>query len=129
MRPRVSAAASVLVSMSFAFAAPLQDFEAFAEDIPDAVAASPNQPAASVGAPRDLQLEVFINGTSRELIAAFRQDPDGALAIQPDQLRNVGIDPAEEAMRPDGLIDIARLPGISSDVRRSKPEHSFYCRI
>ena len=113
MRPRVSAAASVLVSMSLAFAAPLQDSEAFAEDIPDAVAASPDQPAASVGAPRDLHLEVFINGTSRELIAAFRQDPDGALAIEADQLRNVGINPAEEAMRPDGLIDIARLPGIS----------------
>ncbi|WP_234710594.1 fimbria/pilus outer membrane usher protein [Sinorhizobium arboris] len=70
-------------------------------------------PSDAFSTANELQLEVFINGSSRELVAAFRRDPDGALAIEPDQLRNVGIYPAEEAMRPDGLIDIARLPGVS----------------
>ncbi|MER8437018.1 fimbrial biogenesis outer membrane usher protein [Mesorhizobium sp. M1312] len=35
------------------------------------------------------------------------------MAIEPVQLRNVGIEPGEEAMRPDGLIDIAKLPLVS----------------
>jgi outer membrane usher protein len=64
-------------------------------------------------AARELQLEVFINGVSTELIAAFRQDADGGLAIEPDQLRNVGIIPVPEAAGPDGLIRIDRLPDVS----------------
>ncbi|RWF92409.1 MAG: fimbrial biogenesis outer membrane usher protein, partial [Mesorhizobium sp.] len=89
----------------------LQGSKAFAESIPSA--AGVGAAATPVSASRDLQLEVFINGTSTDLIAAFRQDADGILAIEPDQLRNVGIEPGEEAMRPDGLIDIAKLPLVS----------------
>ena len=42
----------------------------------------------------ELQLEVFVNGSPSELIAAFRQTPDGLLLIEPEQLKNVGIKPA-----------------------------------
>ncbi|MER8830250.1 fimbria/pilus outer membrane usher protein [Mesorhizobium sp. M0938] len=35
------------------------------------------------------------------------------MAIEPVQLRNVGIEPGDEALRPNGLIDIAKLPLVS----------------
>ncbi|WP_246658719.1 fimbria/pilus outer membrane usher protein [Mesorhizobium sp. J18] len=65
------------------------------------------------GPVRNLQLEVFVNGRPTDLIAEFRQEADGSLSIQPDQLRNVGIAPAGQAQRPDGLINISRLPDVS----------------
>lgn len=112
MRPRDSRAASILVSMVFGLIAPPHGSSALAEDIPPATASIGANTPSTVG-PRLLQLEVFINGSSRELIAEIQQEADGSLAIAPDQLRNVGIEPMEEAMRPDGLIDIARLPNVS----------------
>jgi outer membrane usher protein len=88
--------------------------QALAQRIPpaDGTVLTDSLPA---GGPRYLQLEVFINGASTDLIAAFHQEADGSLAIEPDQLRNVGLSPASEAMRPDGLVDVARLPGVSFD--------------
>lgn len=62
---------------------------------------------------RELFLEVTVNGVSSNLVAAFREDPDGTLTIETEQLRNVGIAPAREARRPDGLIQIDLLPGVS----------------
>lgn len=112
MRPRVSRVASVLFSLSVAFGMSLVCSRAYAEDIP-AADASLDPETSNLGVSRELQLEVFINGASTDLVAAFRQDADGTLAIDPDQLRNVGIEPADEAMRDDGLIDIARMPGVS----------------
>lgn len=112
MRSRVSGAVKVLVPMAIGLLSPMHDLKSWAGSIPPAtgrVEISDPQAGQSLG----LQLEVFINGASRELIAAFHQDADGALAIAPDQLRNVGIYPAREAMRPDGLVDIARLPGVT----------------
>lgn len=61
---------------------------------------------------RDLYLDVSVNGVPAGLIAAFHEDPDGTLAIAPDQLRNVGILPLRSARRPDGLIQINRLPNL-----------------
>lgn len=61
----------------------------------------------------DLQLEVFINDQPMGLIAAVRQEAEGRRSIDPVQLYNVGILPAQEAKRPDGRIDLARLPGVT----------------
>ncbi|MBB6428170.1 fimbria/pilus outer membrane usher protein [Sphingopyxis sp. JAI128] len=70
--------------------------------------------AAAYAAPEsDLQLEVFVNGEPTKLVAAFREEAGGTLLIDPTQLRNVGLQPDPRAVRPDGLVDIARLPGVS----------------
>ena len=66
--------------------------------------------------PVDLQLEVYINGTSTKLVAAVRQEQDGSLTIAPEQLYNVGIIPAAQARRSDGRIDITRLPAITARI-------------
>src|SRR5690606_12668633 len=63
---------------------------------------------------RPLQLEVFINGMSTGYVAAFLQEADGRLAAEADQLRNVGVLPAETAKRTDDRIDVSRLPGVST---------------
>lgn len=60
----------------------------------------------------ELQLEVYVNGASSHQIATFRQIA-GRLLIEPEQLRNVGIEPSKEATCPDGLIDLSRLTGVS----------------
>jgi len=60
----------------------------------------------------DLHLEVFINGVSRKLIASFRRTPNGAFFISQDQLRNVGLIPAKQALSDDGTVRIDRLPGV-----------------
>lgn len=114
MRPHVSAAASILLSVSVGFLAPLYGQKAFAGAIPPAVMGFDSASSFSHGT-RDLQLEVFINGTSTDLAAVFRQDADGGLAIAPDQLRNVGIRAPEKAIGPDGLVDVAQLAGVSFD--------------
>lgn len=78
-----------------------------------AIAESSAVPLASAGddlAGLDLYLSVSVNGVSSELIAAFHQDPDGSLSIAPDQLHNVGIASVPGAMRPDGLVQIEKLP-------------------
>ncbi|MBW8637891.1 fimbria/pilus outer membrane usher protein [Hoeflea sp. WL0058] len=61
----------------------------------------------------DLQLEVFINGVSTELIASVRLESGGILSMDPEQLRNVGIQPVKAAKRPDGRIDLSQLPNVS----------------
>ncbi|MCW5718347.1 MAG: fimbrial biogenesis outer membrane usher protein [Bauldia sp.] len=61
----------------------------------------------------DLYLEVFVDGTSSALIAAFQQEPGGAFMVDPDDLRSVGLVPDPAAIRADGMIDIARLPGVT----------------
>lgn len=82
--------------------------KAAAQDLPP--------PSTGIALPDDgvleLQLEVFVNGSPTELIAAFRQTPEGLLLIEPVQLKNVGIKPAKEAIRRDGWIDIGTLPGV-----------------
>lgn len=118
MQPRHSRAARVLTSVMIGALASLHGSELLAEDLPAATAPHDSQvPLAAE--PRQLQLEVFINGDSRELIAEVRQDADGTLAIEPEQLRNVGIEPAKEAIGADGLVDIARLPDVSFEYDES----------
>lgn len=86
-------------------------FDAVAQDLPP-----PPQPTAiAEDTPTELQLEVYVNGVSSKLIARLRRESTGALLIEPEQLRNVGIDPAEAALRPDGWVDISHLPGVSFD--------------
>lgn len=124
MQPHVSAAASILVLMSVGFLMPLHGQAALAGTIPPPVTDFESNGDFAAGA-RDLQLEVFINGISTDLVAVFRQDVDGRLVIAPDQLRNVGIYPAEDAIGPDGLVDIARLPGVTFDYREASQSLHF----
>lgn len=64
----------------------------------------------------ELQLEVYVNGISSDLIARFRRDQNGALLIEPTQLKNVGITPDAAAQRGDGWIEISKLPGVSYEL-------------
>lgn len=108
MRKRTSRAADLAVLTI----ACMTIFSAF----PKAAAQDLPPPSAGIAIPDDefqeLQLEVFVNGSSSELIAAFRQTPDGLLLIEPEQLKNVGIKPTKKATREDGWVDIGRLPGV-----------------
>lgn len=61
----------------------------------------------------DLYLEVFINGTSTGLIGRFLQEPDGTIAIESTELVDLGLLPEDGARRPDGLINVALLSGVS----------------
>jgi outer membrane usher protein len=67
----------------------------------------------SVTEASDLYLSVFVNGTDTKFVAAFRQAPDGSLSIEVDQLRNVGIKPADTAIMADGRVRIDRLPKVT----------------
>ncbi|MCZ7465380.1 fimbrial biogenesis outer membrane usher protein [Agrobacterium rhizogenes] len=77
-----------------------------AQDLP------PATPPTSFAAKEagQLQLEVYINDVSTELIATFRQNDAGSLLIEPEQLKNIGISPVESAAGDDGWIDVSRLP-------------------
>lgn len=90
-----------------------------AQDVPAA-------PPVSVVAEQagQLQLEVYINNVSTELIATFRQDSAGSLLIEPQQLTNVGITPVETAKADNGWIDISKLPGVTS--RYDEASQSIY---
>lgn len=92
-----------------------------------AQASSPTTAGVSTPAtgPIELQLEVFVNGVSSQLIATFRQTPDATLLIEPDQLRNVGIKPVKQALRKDGWIDTSLLPGVSVTYDEAKQAAHF----
>jgi outer membrane usher protein len=81
------------------------NLDAAADERPDPV-------ADTLHAPRALQLEVFVDGYPTNMIAEFLQE-NGTLLIEPEQLRNLGLMPAPGAVRPDGLVDLARLPGVA----------------
>lgn len=80
--------------------------------------ASPGVDLTAVAAPgdaptdRDLYLSVSVNGAVTNLVAAFRQAPDGTLSIDAEQLRNVGISPVKTAIGADGRVRIDRLPSV-----------------
>ncbi|MDI6835829.1 MAG: fimbrial biogenesis outer membrane usher protein, partial [Rhizobiaceae bacterium] len=111
MRKRACGAASILFSLSVSLAVDPSASRARAQQLPPA--GTGVDADTSLATSLDLQLEVFINGRPTRLIAAFTRDGSGALAIAPDQLRNVGIIPAAEALRADGLVDISKLPGVA----------------
>jgi outer membrane usher protein len=102
-RPALSAS-SGLILMTICVSI-CQPNELSAQEIPPPTA----QASAALS---DLQLEVYVNGRSQNLIAAFHRGDDGRLSIDAEQLKNVGIKPAEAARRADGSIDIGKLPGI-----------------
>jgi outer membrane usher protein len=81
-----------------------------AQDIPPAAEA----PSFVAGEAGQLQLEVYINDVSTDLIATFRQNDAGSLLIEPDQLKNIGISPVESAVSADGWIDVSRLPEVTA---------------
>ncbi|OYR19399.1 fimbria/pilus outer membrane usher protein [Brucella thiophenivorans] len=97
--------------------------------LPKAAAQNLPPPSTGVSLPDDgfleLQLEVFVNGAPTELIAAFRQTSDGLLLIELVQLKNVGINPAKEAIREDGWVDIGRLPGVVATYDEENQTLSF----
>src|SRR5437016_3441634 len=70
-------------------------------------------------AARDLQLEVFINETSTHLVGAFRQLPDGSLVANPDEVHDVGLKPAREALDARGMVHMDRLKGVSYRVEEA----------
>lgn len=61
---------------------------------------------------RDLYLEVFVNGEPSDLVGHFRQAADGTFTVEPEELREVGIRPADEARGPGGRIRLDRLPDV-----------------
>ncbi|WP_274426588.1 fimbria/pilus outer membrane usher protein [Chelativorans sp. YIM 93263] len=124
MRPRVLAAGSLLASMSIGLLPSPDSSLAFAHSLPP-VEMPESTAQQQVGTARSLQLEVFINGRPTDLIAQFRQEPDGSLAIAPDQLRNVGIDPAEQAVTSEGLVAISRLSDVSYKFDETAQEIHF----
>jgi outer membrane usher protein len=86
--------------------------------MPEAIAAqgdpampAPIQQASFAMGWRELYLEVFINGTSTKLIGNFKETPDGALAVEPGELEEVGLKAQE--IGPDGLVRLDRLPGVT----------------
>ncbi len=76
-------------------------FQALSQDLP------------SDAGGRDLYLEVFVNGESTQLVAAFREDARGALTIDAEELANVGIKPDASAAVANGRIAIERLPQVT----------------
>lgn len=107
MRAFASTAANIVVLAMMCPAIILTFLKGWAQELP------PSEIQLDPLSTIDLQLEVFVNGSASELIAAFRQTHDGTLMIEPNQLRNVGIVPAPEAMLDGGWIDVRRLPGVS----------------
>jgi outer membrane usher protein len=69
-------------------------------------------PDATGYSQQDLYLEVAINGLSRHSLLAVRQEDDGSWTAEPEELRKAGLLPAKTARRPDGRIDLNRLPGV-----------------
>ncbi|MBK8084141.1 MAG: fimbrial biogenesis outer membrane usher protein [Devosia sp.] len=76
-------------------------------DIPDA---GPAPEVFAGGAP--LYLDMVINGISRDAVVAFVREADGTWTARPESLREAGLLPAAVAVRPDGRIDLGRLPGV-----------------
>src|SRR5581483_1268886 len=60
----------------------------------------------------DLQLEATINGTSTQMIVRCRQRDDGTLAADRRELAEIGLKFDSRALAFDGLVDLARLPGV-----------------
>lgn len=73
----------------------------------------------------DLQLEIFINGISTGLIASVREETDGSLSMDQTELRNVGIRVPDSARRPDGRIDLDRLPNVVPVMDRQRQVLEF----
>ncbi len=71
-------------------------------------AASPAEP------PRDLLLEVYLNGIDTEQVGSFRADGVKLLATV-EELVALGLAPPA-GTRPGAMLDVRRLPGVRADV-------------
>ncbi|MDR3471692.1 MAG: fimbria/pilus outer membrane usher protein [Devosia sp.] len=69
-------------------------------------------PPATGSVPQDLYLDVVINGLSRDKVLDVRHETDGAWTADSGQLMEAGLLPVDAARRPDGRIDLGRLPGV-----------------
>ncbi|MFK3780322.1 fimbria/pilus outer membrane usher protein [Agrobacterium sp. NPDC089420] len=108
MRRRASRAADLAVLTIAGLTVISSGSFSVAQDIPPAA-----PPAAlAAGQAERLQLEVYINDVSTDLIATFRQNDAGSLLIEPEQLTNIGISPVESAVGDDGWIDLSRMPDV-----------------
>lgn len=123
MRRRASTAVSLAVLTIAGLTIISSSGFAVAQDSP------PAAPPASLSAEGaiPLQLEVYINDVSTELIATFRQNGTGSLFIEPVQLKNVGITPVESAKAEDGWIDISKLPDVTA--RYDESTQSIYFTV
>lgn len=65
---------------------------------------------------RELYLEVIINGVSTGLAGNFRQDPGGGLSSAADELKQVGLKPADAAIGADGWVRLDQLPGVEYSI-------------
>lgn len=110
MRRRASRAADLAVLTIAGLTVFYSGSFSMAQDIPPAAA----PPSFAAGEAGQLQLEVYINDVSTDLIATFRQNDAGSLLIEPSQLKNIGISPVESAVSADGWIDVSRLPKVTA---------------
>lgn len=60
-----------------------------------------------------LYIEIVINGISRGGVTELLREPDGTWSAEADALEAAGLIAAPAARRPDGRIDLNRLPGVS----------------
>jgi outer membrane usher protein len=88
----------------------------YAQEVPSTGSLIPLNVEVETQGPRDLYLEVFINGTSMKMIGNFKELPDGSLAATPEELTEVGLKPVETARTEDGLVRLDRLPDVSYKV-------------
>lgn len=61
---------------------------------------------------RERYLEIVINGISRDVVLELRREDDGAWTADALELQAAGLLPVAGARRPDGRIDLSRLPGV-----------------
>lgn len=76
--------------------------------------------AVAATAERSLQLNVVINDSPVNLIGSFQQRPDGSLMTTPQELREIGLIPVEDAIGSDGLVRLGRLPGVTYRMDEAK---------
>lgn len=72
-----------------------------------------NTAAQSTATSQNLYLEVYINGSSMQMIGNFVALPNGEIATTPDELQQVGIQPENQAINEDGLVILGKLPEAS----------------
>jgi outer membrane usher protein len=85
---------------------------------PIAGAGQPDSPA-----PRELYLEVFVNGRAMNLVTRFTDHGNGLLVADADELRNSGILPDAAARR--GEVRLDQLPGLRWDLDEAAQTISF----
>ncbi|CAN5307066.1 fimbrial biogenesis outer membrane usher protein [soil metagenome] len=95
---------------------------------PAALAAEPCDRKAEVCAgPRDLYLQVSLNGDDTGLIAEFRQLPNGMMTSTVAELAAVGLDRAKLAAA-GASVTLADVPGLTFDYNESRQTIHLWAR-